>query len=83
MNPNLHMHVGIATYVTVLTKTGLVCIKTEFNFFAAVYTDTLNIYPFPVCQVLNVNWSTFPEGDSSNSPKSWSEQWHPWRVPIR
>ena len=48
--------------MTVSAKTRLVCTKTEFNFITTVYADTLNIYPSPVYQVLNVNWSTFLRG---------------------
>ena len=49
------IHTG--PYVTVLAQTGLVHITTKFNFM-----DTLNRYPFPVFQMLNVNWSDFLEG---------------------
>ena len=45
--------------VTVLAKTGLVRTKTEFNFIATVYRHSQYLYPSPVYQVLNVNWSTF------------------------
>ena len=45
-------------YVTVLAKTGLV----RNSILLPQFTDTLNIYPSPVYQVLNVNWSTFLKG---------------------
>ena len=48
-------------FETVLAKTRIVRTKTEFNLLAQ-FTDTLNIYPFPVYQVLNVNRSTFLKG---------------------
>ena len=49
--------------MTVLAKTHghIVHTKTEFNFIATAY-NTLNIYPSPVYQVLNVNWSAFLKG---------------------
>ena len=43
-------------YVTVLAKTHRV--RTN-SILLAQFTDTLNIYPSPVYQVLNVNWSAF------------------------
>ena len=49
------------TYVTVLAKTHHVRTKTEFNFLPQ-FTDTLNIYPSPVYQVLNINCSAFLKG---------------------
>ena len=44
--------------MTVLAKTSLVRTKTE-SILLPQFTGTLNIYPSPVYQVLNVNWSTF------------------------
>ena len=48
--------------MTVLAKTCIVCTKTEINFIAPVDRHTLNIYPSPVYQVLNVSWSAFVKG---------------------
>ena len=45
----------------VWAKTCIVWAKTEFNFIATVI-DTLNNYPSPVYQVLNVNLSAFLKG---------------------
>ena len=44
-----------------LSKTHIVCAKTEFNFIAMVYRHT-HIYPSPVYQVLEVNWTAFLKG---------------------
>ena len=44
-----------------LSKTILVRTKTEFNLFPQ-FTNTLNVYPSPMNQVLNVKWSTFLKG---------------------
>ena len=44
--------------MTVL-QTCIVRNKIEINFIATLDRDTFNIYPSPVCQVLNVNWSAF------------------------
>ena len=61
----IHTHrfniLGCLQNVTVLAKTHIVCTKTEFNFMATVYRH--NIYPSPVYQVLNVNWSAFLKGN--------------------
>ena len=45
-------------YVTVLAKPALFTPKLN-SILLPQFTDTLNIYPFPVYQVLNVNWSAF------------------------
>ena len=45
------------------------------------FTDTLNIYPSPLYQVSNANWSAFLKG-ISDPPESRLEQWDPWRMPI-
>ena len=38
----------------------------EFNFNFIASLQTLNIYPSPVYQMLNVNWSAFLKGILSN-----------------
>ena len=48
--------------MTGFAKSHIVRTKTEFNFIATVYTDTHNIYPSPVYEVLNVNWFAFLKG---------------------
>ena len=45
-------------FVTVLAKTSLIHTKLN-SILLPQFTDTLSIYPSPVYQVLNVNWSTF------------------------
>ena len=53
------------------------------SIFLPQLTDRLNIYPSPLYQVLNVNWSAFLKGIlSALQSESRLEQWHPWRVPI-
>ena len=49
--------------VIVWAKIGLVCTITELNLLPQPI-DTLNNYkyPSPVCQMSNINWSTFLEG---------------------
>ena len=49
-------------FVTVLAKTCHVRTKTEFNFIAAVYRHTQYLYPSPLYQVSNANWSAFLKG---------------------
>ena len=46
------------------------------------FTDTLNIYPSPVYQVLMLIGLLF-EGHFAIPSKSQLEQWHQWRVQIR
>ena len=48
-------------YVTVLAKPVLFALKLN-SILLLQFTDTLNIVPSPVYQVLNVNWSAFLEG---------------------
>ena len=48
--------------MSVLAKTHIVCTKTEFNFITTVDRHTQYLYPSPVYQVLNVNWSAFVKG---------------------
>ena len=47
-----------ASYVTVLAKSALFTSKLN-SILLPQFTDTLNVYPFPVYQVLNANWSAF------------------------
>ena len=47
------------------------------------FTDTLNIYPSPIYQVSNVNWSAFLKGILPIFQRySQLEQWHSWRAAI-
>ena len=48
----------VLLYVTVLEKPALFAPKLN-SILLSQFTDTLNIYPSPVYQVLNVNWSAF------------------------
>ena len=48
--------IKFADDMTAGAKAHVVCTKIEFKF-----TDTLNIYPSPVYQMLNVNWCAFVE----------------------
>ena len=56
-----HYMVLYWTHVTVCAKTGLVCTTTNLMLLPQPM-DTLNIYPSPVYQMLNVNWSAFLKG---------------------
>ena len=49
------------SYLTVLAKTDLLAPKLN-SILLPQFTNTLKIYPSPVYQVLNVNWSTFLKG---------------------
>ena len=50
-----------SSFVTVLAKTCIFVPKLN-SILLPQLTDTLNIYPSPVYQVLNVNWSAFVKG---------------------
>ena len=53
----------IAIFVTVLAKTRLQLFAPKLNsILLPQVTVTLNIYPSPVYQVLNFNWSAFLKG---------------------
>ena len=60
--------------MTVLQKPALFAPKLN-SILLPQFTDTLNIYPSPVYQVLNVNWSAFLKG-------IFPTQWDPWRALI-
>ena len=64
--------------MTVLTKTHIVRTKSDINFVATVDRHTQNL-SIPSVSSVKV---CFCEGLFSNPPKSWLEQWHPWRVLI-
>ena len=70
----------VLLYMTVLTKPALFAPKLN-SILLPQFTDTLNIYPSPVYQVLNVNWSAFFKSILPTL-QSWLEQWDPWRAPI-
>ena len=69
------------TFVTVLTKTCIVRTKTEFNFIATVYRHTKYL-SIPGISSVKCQLVCFSKGHFANPPKSWLEQWHPWRAPI-
>ena len=68
-------------YVTVLAKTHLIYIKTEFNFIAAVYRHTQKL-SIPSVSSVKYNLVCFSQDHFADSPELPLEQWDPWRVPI-
>ena len=61
-----------------LSKTRLVCTKTEFNFIAAVYRHT----SIPSVSSVKFLLVCFSQGHFADPPVSRLEQWNPWKAPI-